>query len=88
VRRSLGAALVAAAAWVLVATDPFSLDPRPPASRAPKRAVEFWRERERSPDSEPRVICGEMPRTIFWSGPTFREFRVIACDPERPLATE
>jgi hypothetical protein len=83
-RRALATTFVAAAAWVLVATDPFSLDPRPPVALAPKRAIAFWREAARRRDPAPRVVCGEMPRTIFFAGPTFREFRVIACDPERP----
>jgi hypothetical protein len=83
-RRALQAVLVCAAAWVLVAVDPFSLDTRAPAELAPKRARAFWREQTARGATEPRVVCGEMPRTLFWAGPTFREFRVTACDPSAP----
>ncbi len=83
-RRALAATLLGAALYALVAVDPFSLDVRTPAELAPRRAVEFWRERTRRPDRATRRVCGEMPRTIFFAGPTFREFRVIACALDRP----
>jgi hypothetical protein len=83
-RRALQVVLVCAAAWVLAAVDPFSLDTRAAAEVAPKRARGFWREQTARGATEPRVVCGEMPRTLFWAGPTFREFRVTACDPSAP----
>jgi hypothetical protein len=83
-RHAIRATLLCAALFVLVAVDPFGLDTRTPAELAPRRAVAFWREAAARRDREPRVICGEMPHTLFFAGPTFREFRVIACDPSAP----
>jgi hypothetical protein len=79
--RQLGlrAALCAGAAFVLLMTHPFRLDARPPAELAPPRAVAFWAEQRARPSSAPVRVCDVNPNGIFYSGPTFREFDVVAC---------
>jgi hypothetical protein len=78
-QRGLRAALVVGAAIALFETRPFELDPRPPAELAPPEARAFWAEQRAAPKPEPVRVCNVNPYGIFWSGPTFREFRVVAC---------
>jgi hypothetical protein len=78
-RALLGPVFAASALWVLLAVDAFTLDPRPPAAFAPAAAREFWRTHSPDPEGPPIRICDQNPRAIFWSGPTFREYRVEAC---------
>jgi len=73
------AALVGGAAFVLFVTRPFELDTRTPAELAPRHAVAFWHAQRANPAPEPVRVCDVNPEGIFWSGPTFREFRVTAC---------
>jgi hypothetical protein len=75
----LRAALVLGAAFVLLAVRPFALDARPPAAFAPREARAFWASPEARAQGEPYEICNVTPYGIFWSGPTFREYRVRAC---------
>jgi hypothetical protein len=77
--RTVRAMLLAGAAFVLFMTRPFALDSRPPEALAPPRAVAFWAEQRAHPRPEPVRICDVNPDGIFYSGPTFREFRVVAC---------
>lgn len=77
--RALRAMLVVGAAFVLFVTRPFALDSRPPEALAPARAVAFWAEQSAHPRPEPVRICDVNPDGIFYAGPTFREYRVIAC---------
>jgi hypothetical protein len=79
VRRTLGTALFLGALFVLWVTHPFAIDPRPADAFAPKAARAFWAERAAHPQSEPARICDVNPDGIFWSGPTFREYPVVAC---------
>lgn len=79
VRGATQALLLGAALYVLAATQPFTLDARPASAHAPPEAIEFWEARARAPADEALLVCGRLPRTIFWSGPTFNEYRVIAC---------
>lgn len=72
-------ALVLGAAFVLFMTRPFELDTRTPAELAPRHAVAFWQSQRENPQPEPVHVCDVNPEGIFWSGPTFREFRVVAC---------
>jgi hypothetical protein len=72
-------ALVLGAAFVLFMTRPFELDTRTPAELAPRHAVAFWQSQRANPQPEPVRVCDVNPEGIFWSGPTFREFRVVAC---------
>lgn len=81
-RVAFGSVFLAAAVWVLLAVDPFTLDTRPPATFAPQDAREFWRAHAPDPHGPPARICGWIPRAIYWSGPTFREYRVEACFPD------
>ncbi len=78
-RRALKAALVAGALLVLLATRPFAIDARPPQAFAPREARAFWAQQAAHPGRGPASICDVNPDGIFWSGPTFREYRVIAC---------
>ena len=77
--RTVRAMLVAGAAFVLFMTRPFALDSRAPEALAPRRAVAFWAAQRANPQPEPVRICDVNPDGIFYSGPTFREFRVTAC---------
>jgi hypothetical protein len=77
--RVLRSALVAGAAFVLFVTRPFALDARPPAAFAPAKAVAFWAAQSAQPRPEPVRICDVNPDGIFYAGPSFREYRVIAC---------
>ena len=77
--RALRVALVAGAGFVLFMARPFELDPRPPRELAPPRAVAFWEAQRAHPRPEPVHLCDVNPEGIFYSGPTFREFRVAAC---------
>jgi hypothetical protein len=77
--RTLRAALVVGAAFVLFMTRPFALDPRPPEALAPAKAIAFWAEQTAHPRPEPVRICEVNPEGIFYAGPHFREFRVVAC---------
>lgn len=77
--RALRAALVAGAAFVLFVTHPFALDPRPPDELAPPKAVAFWAAQRAHPRPEPVRICDVNPEGIFYAGPHFREYRVVAC---------
>jgi len=78
-QRGLRAALCAGAAFVLFATRPFAVDARPPAELAPLGAREFWAAQRAHPRSEPVRVCNVNPNGIFYAGPSFREFRVVAC---------
>jgi hypothetical protein len=78
-QRGLRAALCAGAAFVLFTTKPFAVDARPPAELAPVRAREFWAAQRAHPRPEPLRVCNVNPNGIFYAGPTFREFRVVAC---------
>jgi hypothetical protein len=78
-RAALGPVFAASALWVLLAVDVLALDPRPPAAFAPAAAREFWRTHAPNPEGPPIRICDQNPRAIFWSGPTFREYRIEAC---------
>lgn len=89
-RRALSLSLVAGALFVVVATRPFGIDARLPGELAPRAAREFWAQQEAQPSAAPVRICDKNPEGIFWSGPTFREHRVIAafsyeepCEPTR-----
>lgn len=87
--RLLRAALVAGAAFVLFVTRPFALDARPPEALAPAKAVAFWAEQSARPRPEPVRICDVNPDGIFYAGPSFREYRVVACFSwEKPPDTE
>jgi hypothetical protein len=77
--RALGAALFAGAAFVLFITHPFAIDARPPEAFAPREARAFWASPAAHADGEAYEICNVNPYGIFWSGPTFREYRVRAC---------
>lgn len=77
-RRALSLSLVAGALFVVVATRPFGIDARSPRELAPRAAREFWARAEAQPSAAPVRICDVNPEGIFWSGPTFREYRVIA----------
>jgi hypothetical protein len=77
--RATRAALVAGAAFVLFMTRPFELDTRTPEELAPRKALAFWANQRANPKPEPVRICDVNPEGIFYSGPTFREFRVVAC---------
>ncbi|HXZ84935.1 MAG TPA: hypothetical protein VEI82_05550 [Myxococcota bacterium] len=78
-QRGLRAGLCAGAAFVLFATRPFAIDARPPAELAPERAQAFWAAQRAQPRPEPVRVCNVNPNGIFYAGPTFREFRVVAC---------
>jgi len=78
-RRALKTALFGGALFVLLATHPFAIDARPPQAFAPAAARAFWAEQAARPSAEPVRICDVNPDGIFWSGPTFREYRVTAC---------
>jgi hypothetical protein len=78
-RRALKTALVAGALFVLLATRPFAIDARPPTAFAPAAARAFWAERAAHPSAEPARICDVNPLGIFYAGPTFSEYPVIAC---------
>ncbi len=78
-RRALKAALFAGAIFVLLVTHPFAIDARPPQEFAPSKARAFWEQQAAHPGTEPARICDVNPDGIFWSGPTFREYRVTAC---------
>ena len=43
------------------------------------RAREFWAAQWAHPRPEPLRVCNVNPNGIFYAGPTFREFRVVAC---------
>lgn len=75
--------LLLAAAYVVGTTDLLSLDLREAATYAPAEAVSFWEEQKVNADKVPRTICGKMPNTVFWAGPTFNEFPVRACAEKR-----
>lgn len=79
VRRTLATALFLGALFVLWATHPFAIDPRPPQTFAPRAARAFWAEQAAHPRAGPARICDVNPDGIFWSGPTFREYEVAAC---------
>ena len=79
VARVLKASLVAGAVFVLFVTHPFAIDARPPQDLAPKPARAFWAEQEARQSGEPVRVCNVNPDGIFYSGPRFREYRVIAC---------
>ena len=78
-RRSLKPALFLGAVFVLLATHPFAIDPRPPQAFAPTAARAFWAAQAAHPRTEPARICNVNPDGIFWAGPTFSEYRVVAC---------
>ncbi len=78
-RALLGPVFATSALWVLLALDPFRLDTRPAEAFAPAEALAFWRAHAPDPEGAPIRVCGQIPRAIFWSGPTFREYRVEAC---------
>ncbi len=78
-RGALKAALFCGAAFVLAVTRPFGIDARPPHDFAPTRARAFWAEQAARPSASPVRICDVNPQGIFYSGPTFREYPVIAC---------
>ncbi len=67
------------AAYVLWKIDLFYFDSRPPRAFAPVQAVSFWEEQKGKPQTTLIEICGKMPHTIFWSGPTFNEYLVRGC---------
>jgi hypothetical protein len=73
------AALAAGAAFVLFVTEPFELDTRTPDELAPRHAVAFWDAQRAHPQPEPVRVCDVNPEGIFYAGPTFRQFRVVAC---------
>ena len=77
-RRALALSLVAGALFVVVATRPFGIDARLPRELAPRAAREFWAQQEAQPSAAPVRICDVNPEGIFWSGPSFHEYRVIA----------
>ncbi len=79
IRRALEVALVAGAAFVLLATRPFAIDARPPEVFAPREARAFWAEQAARPTAAPVKVCDVNPEGIYWSGPHFREFPVTAC---------
>ncbi len=78
-RAVLGPVFVGSALWVLLAVDVLALDTRPPSAFAPAAAREFWRTHAPDPNGLPIAVCDRIPRAIFWSGPTFREYRIEAC---------
>jgi len=78
-RRVMKAALFGGAIFVLFATHPFAIDARPPQVFAPRAARAFWAQQAAHPSTEPVKICDVNPDGIFWSGPSFREYRVVAC---------
>jgi hypothetical protein len=78
-RACLGAVLVLGAAFVLFMVRPFEIDARAPAELAPARAVAFWAAQQSQPSRAPVQLCDVNPDGIFYAGPTFREYRVIAC---------
>ena len=78
-RRPLKLALFAGASFVLLVTHPFAIDARPPQAFAPVEARAFWAQQAARKSPEPVRICDVNPDGIFWSGPSFREYRVIAC---------
>jgi hypothetical protein len=77
--RAVGAMLVLGAAFVLLVVKPFAIDSRPPEAFAPLAARAFWAEQSAHPKPEPVRICDVNPNGIYYAGPNFREYRVIAC---------
>jgi hypothetical protein len=77
--RVLRGSLVLGAAFVLFVTRPFALDSRPPAAFAPAKARAFWAVQAAHPSPAPVRVCDVNPDGIFYAGPTFREYPVIAC---------
>ncbi len=78
-RRALSVALLAGAAVVLFVARPFAIDARPPREFAPREARAFWAQQELQPSPEPVRVCNVNPEGIFYAGPNFREYAVIAC---------
>jgi hypothetical protein len=78
-RRTLQSALLAGAIVVLGATHPFAIDPRPPAAFAPEKARAFWAQQSAQPSAALVKVCDVNPDGIYWSGPNFREYPVVAC---------
>lgn len=56
----------------------WSLNPSTPEDFAPSEARKYWASSP-SPVQEPVCICGREPVTIYWSGPTFSEYKVAQC---------
>jgi len=79
VSRALRAALLAGAAFVLLLVRPFAIDGRPPHALAPREARAFWAEQEARPSAVPVQVCDVNPEGIFYAGPSFREYPVVAC---------
>ncbi len=77
--RAVGAMLVLGAAFVLLVLRPFGIDARPAEAYAPRAARAFWAEQSAHPKPEPVRICDVNPEGIFYAGPHFREYAVIAC---------
>ena len=77
--RALRAMLLLGAAFVLFMTRPFELDARPPDQLAPPHAVAFWAAQRAHPSAGPIKVCDVNPEGIFYAGPHFREFPVVAC---------
>lgn len=73
----LKAGMAAAALYVLSTAPPWPLDTRAPREWAPVPAREFWALATAKPRSS-WTICWQAKDTVFWSGPTFREFPVVA----------
>ena len=75
----LAALLSMSAVYVIVVTDQLHLDTRQAAEYAPPDAVSFWEAQRNGVAPGPFEVCGKMPNTIFWAGPTFNEFPVRGC---------
>ncbi len=62
------------AIYVVAKTATWSIDLSPPESFAPDEARAYWENPAR-----PLLVCDRVPQTIYWAGPTFKEFPVEAC---------
>jgi hypothetical protein len=77
--RAVPPMLVAGALFVLWSVRPFSIDARLPEELAPRDARAFWAAQAAHPTPGPIRVCDVNPDGIFYAGPHFREYEVIAC---------
>ena len=77
--RVVGPMLAAGALFVVWSVRPFAIDARLPAALAPRGAREFWAAQAAHPTRGPIRVCDVNPDGIFYAGPTFREYDVVAC---------